>query len=336
MADPVTSPDFMESFRSFLPVALVLTGLFVSAGLFALFYTLLRLSTPEVSPIQERLLAVKHDYYNNGYGVSGPQSLQEKLIALRERLLLRLRPVSISLYSGNTKYIDSVRELLSRAGKPDSDDFVFSFLSLRLLFSLAGGAIGFLIGLFLNQGLVILMVPTMGLTMIGGLVPQFMLKSQGANRMVNMVRSLPDVLDLMIVCVEAGLGLDTTIQRVSREAQHIAPDICKEFQRVTREMNAGLTRSEVFHNLGARNQIDELRSLTTLIIQADKLGTSISDALRIYSEDMRTKRKQKAEELASKASIKMTFPLVLFIFPPLLIVLLFPIVIKALQAFGGI
>jgi tight adherence protein C len=137
----------------------------------------------------------------------------------------------------------------------------------------------------------------------------------------------------MVVCVEAGLGLDATIQRVAEETERIAPEISHEFKRLNKELNAGISRAEAFQNLGQRAGVDELRSLCAMVIQSDKMGTSVADTLRVFADDLRVKRRQKAEELAAKASIKMTFPLVFFVFPPLFIVLMGPIVIQASQQF---
>jgi tight adherence protein C len=137
----------------------------------------------------------------------------------------------------------------------------------------------------------------------------------------------------MVVCVEAGLSLDATIQRVADETERIAPELSYELKRLNKELSAGIPRTEALQALGQRVGVDELRSLCGMIVQADKMGTSIADTLRIYADDLRTRRRQRAEELAAKAGIKMTFPLVLFIFPPLFIILMGPIVINAVQSF---
>jgi tight adherence protein C len=164
-------------------------------------------------------------------------------------------------------------------------------------------------------------------------MPQFMLKNKAQKRKVEIRYTMPDALDLMVVCVEAGLSLDATIHRVADEMDGMAPEIAHEFKRLNKELSAGIARLEAFQNMGVRSGVDELRSLCAMIVQSDKMGTSVADTLRVYADDLRTKRRQKAEELAAKASIKMTFPLVLFIFPPLFIILMGPVVIKTLQSF---
>jgi tight adherence protein C len=169
--------------------------------------------------------------------------------------------------------------------------------------------------------------------LIGSRLPEMGLKGKANKRKDDIRFSLADVLDLMVVCVEAGLGLDATLNRVSEEAMRISPPMGKEFKRVTKELNAGLPRSDVFGQLGKRVGVDELRSLCALIVQSDKMGTSIADGLRVYAEDLRVRKRQRAEELAAKASIKMTLPLVFFVFPPLMIILLGPAVLSMMDMF---
>jgi tight adherence protein C len=261
---------------------------------------------------------------------------QEKLERLKSQWIEKLIPKARSLYGNNNTYLEKVRSMLMKAGRPDSDEHVYLFLANRLFYSFIWGAIGFAGGLAsqaFSPNLTNLMLGALGGAVIGGMLPQMKLRGEGAARTKAISRSLPDVLDIMVVCVEAGLGLDATMQRVSKEGQSIAPDLSREFTRVIRDMNAGVSRQEAFQQLAYRNEVDELRSLTTMIIQSDKLGTSIGETLRIFSEEMRTKRKQKAEELAAKAGIKMTFPLVFFVFPPLMIILIGPTVIQALKTF---
>ena len=115
----------------------------------------------------------------------------------------------------------------------------------------------------------------------------------------------------------------------------MAPELAQEFKRLTRELNAGISRTEAFQALGSRSGVEELKSLCALIIQTDKLGTSIGDTLRIYADDMRTKRRQRAEELASKASVKMTLPLVFFIFPSIFVVTVGPGAINIMENLLG-
>ena len=143
--------------------------------------------------------------------------------------------------------------------------------------------------------------------------------------------SLPDALDLLVVSVEAGLGLDQALQRVSDELAFAHPDLCDELRLINLELRAGTARSEALHNLARRTALDDISSLVTMLVQTDKFGTSVAQSLRVHSETLRTKRRQRAEEAAAKTGAKMVFPLVLCIFPAIWVVTLGPAVIKFVQ-----
>jgi len=145
-------------------------------------------------------------------------------------------------------------------------------------------------------------------------------------------KGLPNALDLMVVCVEAGLGLDQTTLQVAKELQSANPEICEEFAVMNLEMRAGKRRVEALHNLADRTGVAELKKLVAVLIQTDRFGTSIASALRIHADTLRQNRHHAAEELAAKASVKMSFPLVLFIFPATFIVLAGPTVIGLMNS----
>lgn len=136
--------------------------------------------------------------------------------------------------------------------------------------------------------------------------------------------ALPDALDLLVVCVEAGLGLDAGMRRVSEELYDAHPDVCTEFEMCNMQLQMGRPRREVLHDMGVRTGVDDMRSLAAILIQADKIGSSIAQALRVQSDSMRIKRSQLAEERAAQTAVKMIFPLVLFIFPGIFVVLIGP------------
>ena len=142
---------------------------------------------------------------------------------------------------------------------------------------------------------------------------------------------LPDCLDLLVVCVEAGLGLDAGMRRVSEELNDTAPELCKEMQLCNFQLQMGRPRREVLHDLGIRSGVDDLRSLAAILIQAERFGSSIAQALRVQSDTMRVKRSQLAEEKAAKTAVKMIFPLVLFIFPGIFVVLVGPAAISMIN-----
>jgi tight adherence protein C len=147
---------------------------------------------------------------------------------------------------------------------------------------------------------------------------------------------LPDCLDLLVVCVEAGLALDQALMRVSEELRITHPDICEELDIVNAEVRMGRTRIEALHELGERTGVDDIKSLVAMLIQTDRFGTSIGQSLRVHSDDLRIKRRQRAEEMAAKATVKMVPALVFFIFPALFVVILGPAVISLVRHFSAI
>jgi len=155
-------------------------------------------------------------------------------------------------------------------------------------------------------------------------LPELLLTLLRSRRKESIFLGLPDALDLMVVCVEAGLGLDQAMRKVSDEMKKSSPTIADEFGLYHLQMQMGRTRNHVLRELGARSGVDDLRSLASILIQADKFGSSIAQALRVQSDAMRTRRKQIAEEKAAKTAVKLIFPLVIFIFPGIFVVLVGP------------
>lgn len=151
------------------------------------------------------------------------------------------------------------------------------------------------------------------------------------NRQDAVFMSLPDALDLMVVCVEAGLGLDQAMRKVSEEMKKTYPIMAGEFALCNLQLQMGRARNDVLHELGARTGVDDLKALSAILIQADKFGSSVAQALRVQSDSMRTRRRQLAEEKAAKTAVKLIFPLVLFIFPALFVVLVGPAAITMIN-----
>ncbi len=157
-------------------------------------------------------------------------------------------------------------------------------------------------------------------TAAGYWLPSFILERRVSNRQERLRLSLPDGLDLMVVSVEAGLGLDQAIQNVGRELASSHPELSDELGLVTLEMRAGKRRAEALRNLAVRTGEPELRKLTAILIQSDRFGTSMAEALRTHSEFMRTRRRQEAEERAAKVGVKLVFPIFFFILPSIMVV----------------
>jgi len=159
---------------------------------------------------------------------------------------------------------------------------------------------------------------------VGFYLPTIWLYLRAEKRRSKIQLALPDALDLLVVCVEAGLGLNAAVERVGREIDLASPELSSELLLVGQEIRTGLTRSDALRRLARRTGVDDIYSLTAILIQADRLGTSIAQSLRAHAESMRIKRRQRAEQAARKAGIKLAFPLVFLILPALLIVILGP------------
>ncbi|HEY4759779.1 MAG TPA: type II secretion system F family protein, partial [Thermoguttaceae bacterium] len=153
----------------------------------------------------------------------------------------------------------------------------------------------------------------------------------GKNRKQAIFLALPDALDLMVVCVEAGLGLDQAMRKVSEEMKNAYRVLAEEFAISNFQLQMGRPRMEVLHELGARTGVQDLRMLAGVLIQAEKFGTGIAQALRVQSDSMRIRRRQMAEEKAAKTAVKLIFPLVLFIFPGIFVVLVGPAAITMVR-----
>jgi tight adherence protein C len=211
------------------------------------------------------------------------------------------------------------------------------FLSLKFAMLIAG--------LFLGGGLMVLMshlegTPLLGhknllkcILVAGGMfyLPEGILWWLTKRRKEQIFLGLPDALDLMVVCVEAGLGLDQAMRKVSEEMAKSYPVIASEFGLCNLHMQMGRSRGQVLQDLGQRSGVDDLRALASILIQADKFGSSIAQALRVQSDSMRTRRRQIAEEKAAKTAVKLIFPLVLFIFPGVFVVLVGPAAITMVR-----
>jgi len=170
----------------------------------------------------------------------------------------------------------------------------------------------------------------------GFLAPDFWLGKQIKKRQKKLTRGLPDVLDLLVICMEAGLSLDQATSRCAEELRDSQPEICDELGLVVLEQRAGRARSEAWKNMADRTGVDSLRNLVSMLVQTEQFGTSIAKMLRVHSDTLRVQRVQMVEELASKTSVKLVFPLVLFIFPALFLVTLGPAAIVMAESFSSL
>ena len=226
---------------------------------------------------------------------------------------------------------EALQEKLNLAGRPYGLT-VGTFLTMQVIalvvFAVVGYGVGNLLGL---TSATLVLAPVVG-GILGYLVPQSLLSRKIRFRQKEILLSLPNALDLLTISVEAGLGFDAAMARVT-EKYHNA--LALEFTRVLNEIRLGRPRAEALDDMGKRNKVDELNTFVQAIIQSEQLGVGIANVLRIQSEEMRRRRRQRAEEQGQKAPLKMLFPMVGCIFPTLFIVLLGPAVIKVFDQFSG-
>jgi tight adherence protein C len=249
---------------------------------------------------------------------------------IRERIEQALDPLSKALPLSPAE-VSKARGWLIQAGYRDARH-VSMYVGSRILFALLGFFIVIAISGFDSLTLLI------GVSGLGFMLPRFILKRMITERQHRIKVGLPDALDLTVICVEAGLALDQAMMRVGEDLRHAHPELSNEFHLVNLEMRAGKPRVEALQNLAARTGADDIRQLVATLVQTDRFGTSVAQALRVHSDSLRTERRQRAEEQAAKTSIKMIIPLVLFILPSILIVTLGPAIIqlyRTLVSTGG-
>ncbi len=246
---------------------------------------------------------------------------EKPAVKVRERIEQALDPLSKAIPLSPTD-VSRTRAWLIQAGLRESRHVSFYF-GARIMLALVG-----LAGVVLFSGFdsfpLLVCVPAFGF-----FLPRFMLKRMIKDRQHRIRIALPDALDLTVICVEAGLALDQALMRVGKDLHHAHPDLSDEFHLVNLEMRAGKPRAEALRNLVDRTGVDDIRSLVGTLIQTDRFGTSIAQALRVHSDSLRTARRQRAEEQAAKTTIKMVPPLVIFILVPFLFVTIGPALIQA-------
>jgi tight adherence protein C len=243
--------------------------------------------------------------------------------ALKERLEQALDPLSKAIPLSPSD-VSRTRRWLIQAGYRDPRHLTI-YVGSRLACAFVA-----LIAVLATSGFdsPILLV---SVTAFGFFLPRFALKRKIQHRQQRIKLGLPDALDLTVICVEAGLALDQALMRVGQDLHHAHPELSNEFHLVNLEMRAGKPRAEALRNLVERTGVDDIRSLVGTLIQTDRFGTSVAQALRVHSDSLRTERRQRAEEQAAKTTIKMVIPLVLFVLPSIIFVTLGPAVIQLIR-----
>jgi tight adherence protein C len=303
-----------------LQLWLVLGGFFISVALLTGLGTSAILSSRSTERRRLRQLAAAG-------GISVPMGATPQL-SLTEQIDPRLEKIARSLPK-SPKEMSRLRRRLAAAGIHSFGAavlYTIAELTMPVVFAapvlylMTGRLAWFIAGI---AGLIGYTIP--------GLVLAHLINKQ-KRRIEN---GLPDALDLMIVCVEAGCGLDQAIQKTSIELEISHPELAAELRTITTEVRAGKNRMEAFKNFAARTRVDDVRALVAMLVQTDRFGTSIAKALRTHAATSRTKRRQRAEERAAKVGVKLVFPLVFFLFPAFYVVTLGPAVIQFVRVFFG-
>lgn len=248
-------------------------------------------------------------------------------VKMKERFEQALDPLSKAIPLSPSD-VSRTRGWLIQAGLREARHVSY-YYGARLVLASVGFACVVLLTGFNNLPLLVC-VPAFGF-----FLPRFFLKRMIKDRQHRIRIALPDALDLTVICVEAGLALDQAMQRVGKDLHHAHPDLSDEFHLVNLEMRAGKPRAEALRNLVDRTGVDDIRALVGTLIQTDRFGTSVAQALRVHSDSLRTARRQRAEEQAAKTTIKMVPPLVLFILVPFLFVTIGPALIQAYHSLVG-
>ena len=204
-----------------------------------------------------------------------------------------------------------------------SDQAIYNYLSAKIICPIIYVAV-FMFSRMIYNFQTQVMLSIIALIVLGYFTPNLWVFLMTKTRQEKLVKGLPDALDLMVVCVESGLGLDMTFKRVGDEMLPLCKELSDEFTLTTLEIRAGISRADAFKNMNVRTGVPQINSLTTLLAQTSRFGTSLATALRVHADSMRIKRRQIAEATAAKSAVKMVFPLVLFIFPAIFVVLVGP------------
>lgn len=268
-----------------------------------------------------------------GVVAGGPSSLTNKDAASQPILGYISRLGKLVASEQSTDYSRMKINFLRAGFHQLNTVFIFWGIKCLLAISLAVAFILFRVTVFNILNPTLSMALCLLSAMVGFYLPDLILSIRIARRKDRIAKGLPDALDLLVVCIESGMGLDSAINRVSEELRLSNRDFSDELKLYNLELRAGKSRQDALKNLTLRTDVEDLNSLATLLIQADKFGTGVTQALRVYSDSFRTKRYMRAEEIAAKMPLKLIVILILCIFPALFVVILGPPIIRLLEIF---
>lgn len=243
-----------------------------------------------------------------------------------------VRPFSLK-NSQSKGYIGKTKKLLLQAGEAASEEDVVNFDTKRIIHLIFAIVICIVILILDCEFWTLIACPFFLIYVYKR--PEFKLNRQIKLRKKEFMRYLPDAVDLLSICVQAGLSLDASFAKVAEEFALTSKTVSIEFERLNKDILSGLNRQESYKNLVLRNENPDLQSFVALLIQTDKLGTSISQSLYAFCDSLRTKKRQRIEELSAQASTKMTIPMVLFLLPSIFIIIMYPAIQKISQNLGG-
>jgi tight adherence protein C len=300
----------------------------VFVAFFTVIFTLLSIYRQIKHPAVQRIKELEQDEKTAKKRKSKSKKKRKEFHNHVEKILSQISRFT----KQNQEKLTRIQQSLIRAGYY-REDSVRIFIGLKII----SAALFFIIYLYFgflgnrSSSTIVLLAFIMGF--VGYRFPDVVLIFKIRKRTEKIARALPDALDLLVISVEAGLGLNAAILRVGGDLSVRCPQLADEFNRVNQELRTGVAREKALRNLSERNQIEDLRIFVGALILADKLGTSIADTLRSQADSLRTRIRQKAEEQAARSGIKMLFPLVLFILPALIMILMGPGLISVFRTF---
>jgi len=262
----------------------------------------------------------------------GGNQADESLMTAKDRVMKFIGRLGTLAKSKDEQDISHLRKTFLRAGIR-KENCLMIFFGAKVFLAILLPSIFSSVKLMIMRPIpsIYSMFLAMLLALIGFYLPGLWLRMRIKKRKEKMLEGLPEGLDMMVVCVEAGMGLDAAINRVGEEMKLSNKVVGEEFKLLSLELRAGKQRKDALRNLSVRTDLEDVTSLVTLLIQTEMFGTSIAQALRVHSDSMRVKRQQRAEEIAAKLPVKLLFPLIFFIFPSLFVTVLGPAVIRILR-----
>lgn len=299
--------------------SIILFSIAVGVAFALLAFTLMYLVGSAVDPVKRRLIM------GDTENVQAPSTAK--------KLDRAFTPVKGIILPTKASELSEIKKRLMYAGFRGSES-VTAFYAIKILMVLSLGMLAGMVAFpFSTSGSYTVFSSILAGAFAGLIIPSYFLDKRIAKRQQQIINGFPDVLDLLVACSEAGLGLNAAIQRVARETKTIYPALSSELELVNSEIRAGVDRVEALHGLSERTGVEEVNGFVSMVSQSVKFGTGIAETLRIYAEEFRDKRMQKAEEQAAKIGTKLIFPLVTCIFPSFFIVAIGPAVIAIIRVF---